>query len=293
MNLRNAALGLAALSLCLLGFRARLGSFPARPAAPVSPERRAGLLYGAWSRDGVQWNAPTMLAQACENPKLAWIDLRPHVMVDAPAHGGMYRAEIGLNGAGGYHLGPLVAVSIDGERDPHGEPCLLRLPSGRYRLYYTAWSASGSEIRSAASDDAIRWTRDPGARLSDGAEHPDIVQARSGLYRLFHTRHRSRIESAISRDGLLFESETSPRLVGEASSTTITPLLTDAARGEYRMLYENDGRTCCAVSSEGEAFALESRFTDSINKALRHPRSPSLAILLDGTWLVLFTGEPG
>ena len=83
------------------------------PLEPESPQRLPSPLYGVWSNDGIRWTAPSqLLAQPVENPKLTWIDGRPHVLLDAASHGGILRSEIGLDGAGGFHLGPLVEMPI-------------------------------------------------------------------------------------------------------------------------------------------------------------------------------------
>lgn len=96
---------------------------------------------------------------------------------------------------------------------------VVNLPDGRYRMYYTMPSAvpGESEIRSAISDDALNWTREPGVRFSDATESSAVI-LKDGRTLMAMRRHLtapfspdrscnsqgSSIWFAVSEDGLTF-----------------------------------------------------------------------------------------
>ena len=103
---------------------------------------------------------------------------------------------------------------------------VVRLPDGRYRMYFSDLPRPGDPpgghtIKSAISTDQIRWTVEQGVRLGPGApaltessEHPFALPNPDGSVTLYYGRFGGAgsggegIYHSTSADGLTFETET-------------------------------------------------------------------------------------
>ena len=113
-------------------------------------------------------------------------------------------------------------------------PCVVRIPTGGYRLYYTAVGPGRPSeecqgyILSAVSDDGLHFQVEPGIRVAPDPdiEHgsrrylaPTVTQLATGRWRMYwESRGASHIPqvvaSAISSDGIDWQLEPGPRLQG-------------------------------------------------------------------------------
>ncbi len=128
-------------------------------------------------------------------------------------------------------------------------PDIVKLPDGRYRMYYTGdmfgplEGREGNRVRSAVSPDKGRsWVREEGDRLGFESMDPDIVELSNGEYRMYYTAHpnpydkeEQLIYSAVSSDGLVFRKE---GVVLKSSKGTryLDPNVVETEEG-YRMYF--------------------------------------------------------
>jgi len=133
---------------------------------------------------------------------------------------------------------PWIAVDMDNDDATVKivTPNVIVLPQGGYRMYYTAlwYGANGFEdstsvIRSAFSDDAVTWRRDPGDRIRPFGPNaelrvlcPEVVPRRDGGYRMYLEANSLQrpgvVLSAISSDGLVWQPEAGVRIGGQNDS---------------------------------------------------------------------------
>lgn len=84
-------------------------------------------------------------------------------------------------------------------------PDVVRLPDGRYRLYYTGGERKNATL-SAVSADGLTFTREEGIRLEPAVD-PNVLLLSDGTYRMFYSilpslGNPQAIYTAISDDGL-------------------------------------------------------------------------------------------
>ena len=123
-------------------------------------------------------------------------------------------------------------IAMEAEAPTHAiTPNVIRLPNGRYRMYYTAldygpqaFVDSTARILSAISEDGFDWNREPGARLEvfepEAALRvlcPDVIPLATGGYRMYFEASYAadrgcRILSATSPDGVTFEPDPGVRV---------------------------------------------------------------------------------
>ena len=104
-------------------------------------------------------------------------------------------------------------------------PSVIKLPDGRWRMYYQKAGA----IRSSISEDGLRWTEEKGIRIEKGEKgfyddynvaSPTVIQLKNGQYKMFYRgsvkgryepnsqqEEVSRLLSATSSDGLSWQKE--------------------------------------------------------------------------------------
>lgn len=135
-------------------------------------------------------------------------------------------------------------------------PFVVKLPDGRFRLYYTDQQVligqfGGRAIMSAISDDGINFAAEDDDRLaytgegyeSSGVRGEKIVQLSNGSYRMYYhgidASNHWRVLSAVSEDGLNWTRENGVRVDPSSLCEGITrignvaPLITPS--GEYRL----------------------------------------------------------
>jgi len=137
---------------------------------------------------------------------------------------------------------------------------------GRLRMYYECSADAQSlqnSIRSAISDDGLKWTVEIGARfgLSDHKlSAPRIIFLDDGRCRLYCGKRGGGIISAVSDDGgLTFDQEPGVRIVPDQSfdcCTAFAPEIMRLESGRYRMYYAGYGEPkradiLTAVSDDG------------------------------------------
>lgn len=187
--------------------------------------------------------------------------------------------------------GPRVQGSRDLDRWKVQAPCIVRLPSGGYRLFYTAvgpakpYATCQGYLLSAVSEDGLAFEPEPGIRLSPNptipemalrALAPSVARTNDGRWRMyFESRGPAErptvIRSAVSADLLDWEHERGVRL--EAFDGVGGPRylpLSDGRGRLYCFASEVDRREAggerrrqsviSAVSSDGLAFELESGY---------------------------------
>ena len=156
-------------------------------------------------------------------------------------------------------------------------PCIVRIPGGGYRLFYTAvgpdkpYPLCQGYVLSAVSKDGVDFEVEPGIRL---APHPDlphlsrriiaptVVQCDSGTWRMYFeargpATEPTVIRSAVSTDMLQWEHENSIRLQGF-----------DGLGGpRYLPLPEGGGRLYCFASEYSNGLQ-DSRLSQSVVSAI-------------------------
>jgi len=133
---------------------------------------------------------------------------------------------------------PWIAVDLDHDDTTVKivTPNVITLPCGGYRMYYTAlwYNADGfndsrAVIRSAVSEDAVEWKREPGERIQPFGPHaklrvlcPDVVTRPKRGYRMYFEatspQRPAVVLSAISSDGLDWTPESGARIEDESES---------------------------------------------------------------------------
>lgn len=121
----------------------------------------------------------------------------------------------------GVRISPETHSSLKSVRDP----AIIQTPAG-WRMYFSGITAGETCIYSAFSSNGIRWSFEPGTRLSAGAEgrqkvvdNPSILRLNDRLLRMyFRGADRNAlgacIYSALSEDGLRWKVEPGVRLTG-------------------------------------------------------------------------------
>jgi uncharacterized protein (TIGR03437 family) len=134
------------------------------------------------------------------------------------------------------------------------DPSMVRLPDGRYRLYYKGSDGPGGpgqavhRVYSAVSADGLNFTRE-GLRLESKdtvdngwASVPEVVRTFDGRYRMYYVSNgppeRTGLVSAVSDDGLNFTREPGVRMPGPADAATarlpwVDPAVVRLPSGQY------------------------------------------------------------
>jgi len=143
-------------------------------------------------------------------------------------------------------------------------PCIVKLPSGTYRLFYN----SGADICSASSTDGLTFTVDSGKRVTkgsvtdpdkDSAGNPVLIQFGANSFVLFYEGKSGNTHvmlSATSTDGLSFTKQSGIRYSGTTADGGIVSAFDIAKEPDKLRLYyigdwsgKNNIRT--ATSTDG------------------------------------------
>lgn len=126
---------------------------------------------------------------------------------------------------------PALRQALGGDLDSAAAfaPDVVRLPDGRYRMYYTGRAGSDQypggvmRILSSISPEGFTFTREPGARI-DGvpAGEPNLSRSRvvrqaDGSYAMYFS-NGTLLHSAVSSDGLTFKRMGSTGALGSSAS---------------------------------------------------------------------------
>jgi len=199
-----------------------------------------------------------------------------------------------------------------GVRLTGGDPFVLALPDGTYRMYY---GAAGGGIQSAISSDGLNWTEETGLRIANSAEGEYIVggttviQLDDGSYRMYYSGNTGpggpdmgvtgRIYSAISSDGLNWEKE-GVRVESVGTPDNGWASVPDVVRtfdGRYRLYYVGNAvfqpyfqdYIVSAISDDGLNFTREGIVAGLPPQA----HDPSVITFSNGTyWLFYAYGAP-
>lgn len=138
-----------------------------------------------------------------------------------------------------------------------GSPDVIRLPDGRWRMYYSGsndGATTAGSILSATSVDGINWTKELGVRLSPG-NRPDglgefhlcctsVIRLPDGTLKMYYTASDrpsggvGRILSAVSSDGLNWVKEAGIRVDVDSIQQRVTnPDVLMLPSGGLRMFY--------------------------------------------------------
>lgn len=114
--------------------------------------------------------------------------------------------------------------------DKGSVPDIIKLPDGRYRIYYCSPPAIQCAI---SSDNGLTWEKEPASGII-GADF-DVIILPDGTYRVFYSDPISGgIYSAVSSDGLTWTKEEGARLTGQFLAD---PDVVELPDGTYRMYY--------------------------------------------------------
>ena len=189
-------------------------------------------------------------------------------------------------------------------------PDVVRLPDGRFRMYFEGRSGNHSDvILSALSENGQSWTVEEGVRLHDGENRIDFgtpacvrLPGRKGWRLYHHARDPRRCEiwSAFSTDGLRWEREPGVRISQtrpEESYGAYSPHVIPTARGFWRMVYsgwcrhpEMRGRILAARSEDGLSWQKEADVVlePGLELDAIHCSEPCLLRLANGRWRLFY-----
>ncbi|RPI90626.1 MAG: hypothetical protein EHM42_01110, partial [Planctomycetaceae bacterium] len=185
--------------------------------------------------------------------------------------------------------GPRLRGSRDLDSSKLQSPCIVRLPSGGYRLFYTAvgpakpYPDCQGYILSAVSDDGLAFEKEPGIRLAPQPQiphmalrviSPSVAASSDGRWRMYFESRGSAdvptvICSAISSDMLHWELEAGIRLQAPGGVGGVRYLALPDGRGRvycFESVYgsagpslgpRNSQRIVSAISSDGIHFEKE------------------------------------
>jgi len=145
-------------------------------------------------------------------------------------------------------------------------PTVVRLPSGRLRMYYSTAAAlpfQPSRVRSAISRDGLSWFLEGGNRFADaGFGVMEVVSLEDGSWRLYMNdrpfKGKSRIVSGRSTKGIKFHPERGVRLPAPYADPAVVRL----SSGRWLMVLsaiERRQRLYLAESADGLEWELDRR----------------------------------
>ncbi len=177
---------------------------------------------------------------------------------------------------------------------------VVKLPDERYRMYYGLDPRTYPEninIVSAVSSDGLNWTPEPGTRLSEGFNYamPSVIELLDGRWRMYY--NSGGIQSAVSDDGLNFQTE-GLRL----ATNLVGPTVIRLDDGTYRMYLQDCGEEVAfptppacqiksAISSDGFNWDMEPGIRLDGTKPPFYGAfisTPSIVKLSDGSFRLYF-----
>ncbi|MBW2617448.1 MAG: hypothetical protein JRC92_01055, partial [Deltaproteobacteria bacterium] len=191
-------------------------------------------------------------------------------------------------------------------------PEVVQLDDGTFRMYIEDHGLDGTVSNGTitlSSPQGIEWTYEGVAVMSN---HPGVVRLPDGRWRLYFqqtdpTTGLSGIGSAVSSDGLTFETEEGLRLVSDAAlegADVRHPCVVALDEGGYRMYYDTDQygafiRIWSASSADGLTFTREGLNIDLTpyrsdwpEGFYAHSSKPEVLKTTDGVWRMYFCSSP-
>jgi hypothetical protein len=225
---------------------------PLRPGPPPGGGLACHRVLVATSRDGLSFATEdrVVLDRASVPEAVAEGDgARLYYVSGEPGHHGIWTARI----AGG-RVAPPTRVLLDGAFVGDAvDPDVVRLPDGRYRLYYFLGHfvtrppvrSPIHPIYSAISSDGVGFTVEGKAIEAEGVTDPSVVRLPDGAWLMALAQpHARRILIAAGRDGRTF-AQTGTDLSGGIPELTALP------DGSVRLFHNVPGGIGSSVSSDG------------------------------------------
>lgn len=188
-----------------------------------------GDLMSAISEDGLDWArcGRPILARGAPGAEVAVMTPEPttwpsgvnRLYVTGHGRDGRRRILSARGNDGLYEMEPGVRIDVE-RRWPDGawSPCLVPLQDGRARLFFSGQDGDRFAVFSALTRDGVTFEVEGGERVSPGgrfdlarARHSRVVAVDGGYRMLYvgsnHSHWHSRILSAFSREGFVWERE--------------------------------------------------------------------------------------
>jgi hypothetical protein len=196
-------------------------------------------------------------------------------------------------------------VRDDGVRLPFGtDPAVIYLKAGGYRFLYSEGPQGSRVLKSAVSQDGLRFAQESGIRYRPAAqdagfvEVPHTVKLADGRWRLYYvadwfgsggSKNVNNTRSAVSSDeGLTWASDVGSELTG---AQTVDPDVVHVEGGEFRLYYKKGNRFFGIASTDGTAFPQFSENSKEVLDA-QDRFDPTVIVLPDGT-IRMFFGTVG
>ncbi len=172
-------------------------------------------------------------------------------------------------------------------------PDVIRLPDGRWRMYYDAFDGSHDRILSATSDDGLSFTKDAGIRIDVGpagsidarqALSPSVRRLPDGSLEMLYSGNSGdspRILRATSADGLTWTKAPTPFLASSPGEGTglFEPAVAELPDGTRRLFYSSQQPYLIFSALLTEADTILAAPCTGVNQA---PIAPE-PVLVDGS----------
>ena len=152
-----------------------------------------------------------------------------------------------------------VGIAIDSSKEDNyfaSVPDLIKLPDGRFRMYYVS---GGEAIGSAISENGGSWKREPGYRLEDRAVDPNVKYENGKWVMYFSTlpkpemKERNAIFKATSKDGLTWEKDGKKLIEPDTADGFVVDPDVVKTKDGYRMFF---GESKGGVNAQGSPIDL-------------------------------------
>ncbi len=190
--------------------------------------------------------------------------------------------------------------------DGHGQPRVVKLSDGRYRLFFTGMVDREAGIGSAISSDGLNFTEESGIRIKasdfgeDSLSGGSLVTLDDNTYRMYFSRLPMPDEpitpfqtySAVSSDMLNWTPETGVR-VGEGSNIDKSaehPFVIKKTDGTFRMFFYVNDPTASWTATSTDGLTWENAEETGITgvTSMAEGNDPDIVVLPDGRWRMYY-----